>query len=146
MLIFTCAVFFSLGSTNANACWCRKVTADTDTEEHFRNTVERLVIIPICFFGKTSRGKHGQLTFEAENVWKGDFKGRITFASPHNVSKDGKQGVFLRFLRFRFELGKNYLVYADATLAGLWVGKCGRTNFIDKAQRDIDELNRRKEK
>lgn len=147
MLVFISAVFFSLGITNANACWCRNDSEETNTEENFRNTMERLVISSdFVFSGTLVEENDEQLIFEADDVWKGDINDKITFYFPHNVTGNQETKYFIDSCAYTFELGKSYLVYANAELEGLRVNKCGRTNFLDKAQRDVDELKRRKEK
>lgn len=134
-----------LTSVGVDACWCRKDPEETNTDEKFKKTVTRLVgVSDFVFAGTLVEENNTQLIFKVENVWKGDFKDSITFYFLHNVTDDKEFEYFIDSCQFNFELGKSYLVYANATINGLSVSKCGRTNFLDKSQRDIDELNKQK--
>lgn len=135
-IILSILLLIAVNNVSVDACWCRKDPEETNTDENFRKTVARLVnYSDVVFAGTLVEENNDQLIFKVENVWKGDFKDSITFYFPHDV---------IDSCQFNFEIGKNYLVYADVTLNGLSVSKCGRTNFLINAQRDIDELNRQK--
>ncbi len=146
ILIFcVLTVFIASNAVSVDACWCRKDPEETNTDEKFKKTVSRLVSVSdFVFAGTLVEENNTQLIFKVENVWKGDFKDSITFYFPHNVTDDKEFEYFIDSCQFNFELGKSYLVYANATINGLSVSKCGRTNFLDKSQRDIDELNKQK--
>jgi hypothetical protein len=54
--------------------------------------------------------------------------------------------VFIDSCALLFEVGKKYLVYADREGHELFVSKCSRTQLLESAQRDLNELNRLKPK
>ena len=144
-IIFTTLLIIAVSNVSIYACWCRKVSEDTNTDENFRKTIARLVSASdFVFAGTLIEENNDQLIFKVENTWKGDFKNKITFYFPHNVTGDENREFFIDSCQYNFELGKTYLVYADVTLNGLSVNKCRRTNFLTNAQRDVDELNRQK--
>lgn len=135
-ILLAAVVFIFLTDAGVKACWCRKDPEAANTEEKFRKTVARLVdSTDFVFAGTPVEKTDTQLIFEVETVWKGNFKDEITFFVP--------QG-FMDSCAFDFEPGKSYLVYANATIHGLSVNKCGRSNFLIEAGRDMDELNRQK--
>lgn len=144
--IFTLGILLSLGGANVYACWCRKEPANL--EEDFRNAVAREVASSdFVFSGTLVEANKNHLIFEVENSWKGDLKNKVTFFYlPKNVAGDDNREYFIDSCAYVFEAGKSYLVYAKVTLDGLVESKCSRTNFLDKASRDVDELNRRREK
>ena len=138
--------FIFVGSyTNVNACWCRNDPEDTNSDENFKKTISRLVnSSDFVFSGTLVDENNEQLIFKIDNVWKGDLKNKVTFYFLHNVTDDNEEReYFIDSCNYTFELNKNYLVYANVTINGLSVSKCGRTNFLNNAQRDIEELNRR---
>lgn len=140
--IFTLGILLSLGGTNVYACCCRK--EPTNLEEDFRNAVAREVAASdFVFSGRLVEKKKNHLIFEVENSWKGDLKNKVTFFYiPKNAAGDDNREYFFDSCAFIFEAGKSYLVYAKVTLNGLVESVCSRTNFVDKASRDVDELNR----
>jgi hypothetical protein len=143
--ILTIIVLLISSCVSVDACWCRKVPEETNTEEKYRKKIEQLVnFSDFVFSGMLVEENDDQLTFKVENSWKGDAKDKITFSKFHKVKSNGEREYFIDSCNKIFEVGKNYLVYADVTLNGLEVSKCGRSDFLTNAQRDVDELNRQK--
>jgi hypothetical protein len=144
--IFTLIILITLSCVSVNACWCRKDSEDTGTDENFRKTVSQLVnSSDFVFSGTLIDENNEQLIFKIENSWKGGAKDKITFRSLHNITDNGERVYFIDSCAYTFEPGKSYLVYAHVNLQGLVVSKCGRTNFLTKSQRDVEELNRQKQ-
>lgn len=143
--LFTSILIFLIALTNAsvNACWCRNDPEETNTEENFRETINRLVNhSDFVFTGTLIEENEDQLVFDIDKSWKGNLKDKVFFPKHFGVTGKGREQ-FIDSCEFYFVRGKRYLVYADATIYGFKSDKCGRTNLFDKTQRDITELNRR---
>jgi hypothetical protein len=135
-IFFISAALIVLSAASVYACRCRIDPEETNTEEKFRRTIARFVdAADFVFAGTPVEAENNRLRFKVENVWKGDFKERITFY----VNQD-----YLNSCWFDFEIGKSYLIYANIAVEGFYASKCGRTSFLDKARRDVEELNRSK--
>jgi len=127
-----------MATSSVYACWCRHDPEDVRTEALFRQTIVRETeSSDFVFAGRMIEEKNRKIVFETDDVWKGDFRGHITFSYDYNSD-------FVDTCEFRFEANKSYLVYAVATLEGLRVTACGRSGLTTTTQRDIDELNRKK--
>ena len=127
-----------IATSNIYACWCSRDSEETRTDELFRQTIARETeSSDFVFAGRMIEEKDRKIVFETDDVWKGDFRGHITFSYDYNSD-------FVDTCEFRFEANKSYLVYAVATLEGLRVTACGRSGLTTTTQRDIDELNRKK--
>ena len=88
------------------------------------------------------------MTFEIVDCWKGRTGKKITFKS-YSYNPQDENGEKIRFidsLTYEFTVGKTYFVYANVNLDGFSASACGRTTELEKAGRDIEELNSLRQK
>ena len=84
------------------------------------------------------------LTFSVGKVWKGKATNPFTFHSsiyrtrPENPDRES----FINSCALLFEIGKQYLIYADVENGKLFVSKCSRTRLLENASEDFVELDR----
>lgn len=141
--VLTVLIFSTIESVSA--CWCRTDPEETNTEANLRKTIARMTdSSDFVFAGKFIEANDSQMVFEITESWKGDLKGKVFFPNLYGLNDKGKKEYFIDSCQFFFELDKNYLVYGNADITGFSVSKCGRTNLLEKAERDITELNRDK--
>src|SRR2546423_3233812 len=127
----------------ASACWCRREPLTSDTEIN-RNIRQWLNNSKIVFSGKVIEKSTSALKFQVQTVWKGKFSNEITFTSQNYLLQTHESGVehFIWDCAYSFDVGQEYLVYAQTIEGQLEVSKCSRTQFLDNAARDITELAR----
>jgi len=138
-------IFIAVGAQSTRACWCRKDPEETNTDIRFRETISNLLSsYEFVFSGTPIVINESHITFTIHSMWKGDGKDRITFNYLYGPL-DTKDSVrFIDSCEFSFKVGSKYLIYAAVGFDGLRVSKCGRSNLVEKAQRDIDVLNSQK--
>lgn len=83
-----------------------------------------------------------------EDVTRGQMNNEVTFAVSSSWKGDGAEELKVTTARdsaacgINFEVGKEYLVYADQGEDGLTAGLCSRTALATDAQEDITEFSR----
>ena len=153
--IFSTALIFlillSVSSTEANACWCRKDPKETNTPEKFSRVVAQTFReSSLVFSGKVIERNGEHLKFEVKQIWKGKEQTEILFTSNNylDLSKtdnldSGKtetREFFIDDCAYYFKVGESYLVYATTENGNYEVSKCGRTQVLSKAEKDIEKL------
>ena len=130
-------------SGTASACWCRREPLTTDAEIN-RDIRRSLKNAKIVFSGKVSEKSSAGLKFKVHTVWKGTAGNEFILTSHHYLPPTDENGAehFIWSCAYEFEVGQEYLVYAEVIRGQLEVSKCSRTQYLDKAARDIAELDR----
>ncbi len=147
--IFSIApIFFALlfaTPTDANACWCRKDPAETNTPKKFRKAVARSFRDSTLVFSGTVTERNGEhLKFEVKRIWKGKNQTEVFFTSGNYLdsSKLGNnQDYFVDDCAYSFRVGETYLVYAETENGEYYVSKCGRTQILTDTTQDVEVLN-----
>lgn len=141
--VLSSTILICLSSQSAAACWCRR-----DPVEKVASAVAKeLRYSFIVFSGEAIERNRSGLRFRIETVWKGKAAGEIIFSSRIYAERGSDESeVFINSCALLFEVGKKYLVYAYREGNELFASKCSRTQLLDSAQRDLDELNRLKPK
>lgn len=89
------------------------------------------------FVGKVETIEQGKenyvVVLKVSKRWKGDLSPEITVYTPLHEASCG----------FKFEKGKEYLVYSKKENGLPMVTICSRTKLLSQAQEDLDELNKR---
>ena len=127
----------------ASACWCRREPLTTDAEIK-RNIRQSLKDSKIVFSGKVVEKSTTALKFQVRALWKGTTSNEITFTSQNYLLQTNENGVehFIWDCAYSFDVGQEYLVYAQTIQGQLEVSKCSRTQFLDSAAHDVTELDR----
>ncbi len=141
ILIFLTLLF--VAPIEANACWCRKDPEETNTPEKFSRVVAQTFReSSLVFSGKVIErtGKH--LKFEVKEIWKGKEQTEILFTSINylDLSKSEDRKGFIDSCAYNFKVGESYLIYATIENGKYEVSKCGRTQLLSEAEKDIEKL------
>ena len=140
LLILTFAASI-LSAENVLACTC--VHPPIDTEERFKAVVATAVIgADAVFSGKVVEMDRLTVRFKLEKVWKGDFKeaNEFTLLTGAVLTKDGRHKI--TSCEYDFEVGKEYLVFAQGPQDKLTTSKCSWTHILSKRTRFVNELDR----
>ena len=144
-IILTIFALIFLASNTANACWCRKDSEETNTPKKLRKVIEKTYNNSAIVFTATAIEQNGDyLKFKVTKIWKGKELSEILFTSVNYVywsSIKNRDGVFIDSCAYGFKLGESYLIYAVIENGKYEVGKCGRTQVLSEATKDIEELN-----
>lgn len=141
ILLFSVIFFASL--IEAKACWCRKDPEETNTPEKlFQVVTQDVRESALVFSGKVVERSGEHLKFEVQKIWKGEDRAKILFTSLNYVdwSKTGRDG-FIDSCAYYFKTGESYLVYAVIKDGKYETSKCGRTQLLSAAEKDIEKLD-----
>ena len=131
----------SVTGQNAKACQCGTVPdalgATKTAVIVFTGVVTKThkVAVIVTLDGKEQKVKATNVYFRVDRVWKGAVKRETVVSS--NVSD----------CDYRFEVGKEYLVYAEDSTwrPSPWASKCLRTRLLADAREDVSTLGAAKE-
>ena len=140
-------MLLSVASTEANACWCRKDPEETNTSEKlFRVVAQNFRESSLVFSGKVIERNGEHLKFEVKQIWKGKDQSEILFNSINylDLSKSENRESFIDSCAYNFKVGESYLVYATTENGNYEVSKCGRTQVLSEAEKDIEKLDKLK--
>jgi hypothetical protein len=137
-IAFVSLLLLLICSESASACWCRGIDPEEKLETAVAKELRRSVLV---FSGEAIERNASGLKFRVEKVWKGKAMREISL--PQDVVFS-KQEVFIDSCARLFEVGQRYLVYAYRERGELFVNKCSRTQILEKAEKDIEVLNRSK--
>jgi hypothetical protein len=127
-----------VASIEANACWCRSDPEETNTPEKLSRVITNTFRNSALVFSGTPIERNGLLSFDVERVWKGNDQPEI-FLTPTNPETTGRER-FYDSCSFNFVAGERYLVYAATRDGNFEVSKCGRTQLLADAAKDIAVL------
>src|SRR5258706_15324157 len=98
----------------------------------------------VVFSGQLIEKPTTRLKFRVHTVWKGKDSTEITFTSQNYLLQTSENGIehFIWDCAYTFDVGQTYLVYAQMIQGQLEVSKCGRTQLLNDAARDVAELDR----
>ena len=138
----------SIASIEANACWCRNDPEETNTPEKFSRVVAQTFRESSLVFSGKVVGRNGEhLKFEVKQVWKGKDQSEILFTSTNYLDlskldpgKTENRELFIDSCAYNFKVGESYLVYATVEDGNYEVSKCGRTQILSEAEKDIEKL------
>lgn len=133
-----------VATAETNACWCRKDPEETNSPENFSRVVaQNFRESSLVFSGRVVERNGQYLKFEVEQVWKGKEQSEILFTSTNYLdsSKTGNREFFIDSCAYNFKVGESYLVYATTENGNYEVSKCGRTQLLSEADKDIRKLN-----
>jgi len=138
VLTILSAVFVLVCAQSTSACQCRREALDT--EERFRVSVSKeFRASDAVFIGEVIKQQRSQIKFKVEQVWKGRLSDNVVITT-HNWD-DGDVGA-IDSCAYPFAVGSKYLIYARKSADELGASKCSRTQLFEKAERDINELER----
>lgn len=143
-LAFVSIILLLTCSESAMACWCRKEVLDTDKK--FRAAVAKEIRRSfVVFSGEAVERNLFGLRFKVTRVWKGKPTDEIVFRSKlYAAQSSGDNQYFIDSCALLFDVGKRYLVYGYREGNNLYVSKCSRTQPLENAERDVNELDRLK--
>jgi hypothetical protein len=147
----TVLVFLALLSLSieANACQCRHDPEETNTPQKFRKVVAQTFReSSLVFSGTLVERDDKHLKFEVKQIWKGKDQAEIVF-TPANYFDliYGSPEFSNDSCAYDFKVGESYLVYVTMERDNFMktdkflVSKCGRTQVLKDATKDIEELN-----
>jgi hypothetical protein len=125
-------LLFIFGVGNVQACSCAE-SPPVETELQRSSAVFSGNVI------KISDSKNGfivssadplYVTVEVNKVWKGQIEERVVVQTARDGASCG----------FGFELGREYIVYAQENNGTLSTGLCDRTNLLSMASEDLTKL------
>lgn len=130
---------------SVEACWCRKDPEETNTPKKLiKNVLKSFRSSSLVFIGKATEQTGEHLKFEVQQSWKGNDSKEIYFTSGNYVdwskSNSNKEG-FIDSCAFYFKLGESYLIFAYFENGNFEAYKCGRTQILETASKDIEVLN-----
>jgi hypothetical protein len=144
----------------AFACSCPGQSAEEDDQSIAESIAKEFKTATIVFSGKVVDARYVPIIenragveikaealifkFAIDTWWKGEIKDEIIFPSSDRRYADGTGSVGSNCLHSYFKVGEKYLVYAVGTLDKLEAHVCGRTMLVQKADRDIMELQKLK--
>lgn len=113
---------FASAESSTGSCSCAVAAADHAVKELGRHQS--------AFAGKVTGVEGERVTFEVARVWKGPREKALTLTS---VSKPG--------CSFAFEVGKDYVVYADGRKDALATDPCIPNRELADAGRSVKQLD-----
>jgi len=137
-------ILLSVASTEANACWCRKDPEETNTSEKFSHVVARTFReSSLVFSGKVIERTGEHLKFEVKQIWKGKNESVVLLTSVNyiDLSQSGNRHGFIDSCAYNFKVGESYLVYSNLENGNYEVSKCGRTQLLSEAEKEIERLD-----
>jgi hypothetical protein len=136
-------ILILISSGRASACWCRRDVLDTDAKVN-RDIRRWLHGSKVVFSGEVIEKTDSGLKFRIRTMWKGKDSDQITLTSQNYLLQTSENGVehFIWDCAYTFDVGQTYLVYAQMIQGQLEVSKCGRTQLLNDAARDVAELDR----
>jgi hypothetical protein len=139
-LLFLSFVLTLAGFEPALACWCARKTLYTE-QEFTAAVAEAYRFSSAVFSGEVIEKNRTQIKLKVAKVWKGAVAEEVMLSSEYYVKKNGE--TFIEVCAYSsFEIGKSYLIYAGLFENQLQVHECSRTQFLNRAARDIKRLDK----
>lgn len=128
-----------LSGKGVAACSCLR--PPIDTEENLRTAVATSVgEADAVFSGEVIEMDGLTVKFKVKKAWKGDVKDKVSMATGALKSEDGF--LLSSMCDYKFELGRKYLVFANASEGKLKASKCSWTGVLGERKRFANELDR----
>ena len=118
LIVFT---FAAAGTSLACSCIAPTGKVKTQVSNAYKDSAA-IFSGKVISMEKTSDGNYWLVKLAVQTTWKGTSTSEITIKTALDSAMCG----------YRFEDGKEYLVYAHGTAADLYVGNCSRTGSMSK--------------
>ncbi len=149
------AAFLLFSQTDALACGCAGRVEDISKAVNqdfsraavvFSGKVISAKFLPIIkkdTSGNNIKAENLVIKFAVDSWWKGKSKNEITLNTTQFRYPDLSYGIGSG-CEYAFEIGKRYLVYAVNSKGQLTADECSGTTTIERAKKDIQELQKLK--
>jgi hypothetical protein len=112
-----------------------------NTEENLRTAVATsLREDDAVFSGEVIETDGLTVKFKVKKTWKGEVKDKVSMATGAVKFEDGL--LLSSMCDYKFELGRKYLVFANASEGKLKASKCSWTGILGERKRFTNELDR----